>query len=281
MSISRRVFIVGVPRSGTTLLQSFLVSHSRIHTFPETHIFSIILGDTAKKYNIVVPKKIRKYCRLLADLDGDPKDFGFKRFFPLLPASAIRTHFIRFLDQETEKLGKDIWLEKTPAHLRAVDYITRHVPDALFIHIIRDGKDVVTSLFEASNKHPDKWGGPRSIEKSVRRWNKEIQLTRARAGHPGHHILEYEKLVEQTGPELERICSFINIDFEDAMIADRLKNVDSIIQKDESWKENNFHEVGKPESKFDSILTEQQREFINANITDYEEIKNMISEYTA
>jgi hypothetical protein len=62
--------------------------------------------------------------------------------------------FIKILDEITLENGKSSWLEKTPEHLGQINYIERWVQRAKFIHIIRNGDDVVASLYEVAQKYP-------------------------------------------------------------------------------------------------------------------------------
>lgn len=275
-NIEKRVFIVGVPRSGTTLLQSFLASHSRIHSFPETHFFSKIIGAASKKQKVLFIRKIRRYFRLMKALG----DEGIKpKLFPYLfcvRADTVVRDFRQTLDQATMKSGKTIWLEKTPVHIRFVDFIGKHIPEACFLHIIRDGRQVVASLFEASNRYPEKWGGAIPIAGCVHRWNADVMETVRCSGKPKHFIVEYELLVRKPRTVLEGVCRFLNIGFEDALLKDRAKSAARIVNPEEFWKENNFKDIELGRGNFETVFTSEQQAFIVEHLTGYDMVKQMI-----
>lgn len=274
--IEKRLFIVGAPRSGTTLLQSFLASHSRIQSFPETHFFSKIIGNTSRKNNILFPKKIRRYFRLMKALGPEGRKTRFYPYLFCARATTVLRHFRETLDQATLQSGKTIWLEKTPAHLHSVDYIDNHIPDAYFLHIVRDGRQVVASFFEASNRHPEKWGGTNSIEGCVKRWNADIMETVRHSGRPKHFIVEYESLVRNPRTVLEEACRFLDIGFEDALIRDRIKSAAHIVNPEESWKENNFRSISLNGGKFETIFNDEQQAVVIENLIDYATVRQMI-----
>jgi len=68
--------------------------------------------------------------------------------------------FVQIVDAASLKAGRPIWVEKTPDHLFYVKRIQQYIPDAAFIHIIRNGRDTVASLVDAARKFPDVWEGP-------------------------------------------------------------------------------------------------------------------------
>jgi len=76
--------------------------------------------------------------------------------------------FVQIVDAASLKAGRPIWVEKTPDHLFYVKRIQQYIPDAAFIHIIRNGRDTVASLVDAARKFPDVWEGPTSPELAVR-----------------------------------------------------------------------------------------------------------------
>src|SRR5579885_528706 len=145
MTANPPFFIVGCPRSGTTLLATLLDRHSRICVPPETHFFYFerdwelfSKGDPVSDldaYRKINPRindlrfDNEKISRLLGG--GSP---GPKAFFEALMADY------------TERAGKKRWGEKTPDHLLKLDSILGHFPEAKIILITRDGRDVVDSL---------------------------------------------------------------------------------------------------------------------------------------
>ena len=163
-------FIVGVNRSGTTLLRLMLDSHPQMTIPPETHFVPEMIR-LARRENTT-----RK--RLVRAATDHPRwgDFGLEEEVllgrlqevkPLNPADAIRV----FYDLYAEKEGKPRWGDKTPRYMRAMPRIERALPEARFIHLIRDGRDVALSQAERAID-----GEVPSITEVAERWRRRWRL---------------------------------------------------------------------------------------------------------
>ena len=195
------------------------------------------------------------------------------------PAKVAINRVVDFLDNQTLMQHKIIWLEKTPAHLHAIEYIADNIPRAFFVHMIRDGKDVAASLFEATSLYPDEWGGARSIERCVNRWNKDIEVSMQYLGNAAHLMVRYEKLLEEPELELQRLCNFLQISFEETMMTERAKNAKAMIHSQEAWKKKNFSALSKS-NKFERILDSTQQEYVRRPTADYISISERIDRFT-
>lgn len=205
------VFIVGCPRSGTTLLRDLLRSHPRL-TFPyESGVLPVLYrrrGD---------PASDRAARRLAADLLGGagiarwaldlrPADLQHHRSFAAL-AGALFEAWAR-------REGKPRWGDKTPLYATELPTIRRIWPDARVVHIVRDGRDVACSLL----RQP--WG-PASVHTAALMWTRTVAAagTAGRAIGPGaYHELRYEALVSDPEPALRSVCEFLGEDFDPALL---------------------------------------------------------------
>jgi hypothetical protein len=263
-SINSRFFLVGAPRSGTTLLQSFLAAHSRINSFPETHFFIRIAGTDKSliKYKIPFFNNLR-YCRL-------KKKIGLGRCrLKCLKMRCLVKLFVHDLDCLTILKKKQVWIEKTPAHLHCIDLIQNNINNVRFIHIIRNGKDVVASLFKATNDYPLEWGGrKRSVEECVERWNLDVKLSEEYLiDNERHFIIKYEELVNNPEQELTKLFKWMKIDFEFDILDKYSIAASEIIGKDEKWKNNNFdRRIRKVSDTFETVFSLEQKEYINKNL---------------
>ena len=120
--VSGRFFLVGCPRSGTTLLQSLLNAHAEIASFPESNFFNMVskwrspIGIAS-----LTNREKKRITNFLTDIGRPDLD-------DLIPKKALtyRTYidsFIMVLDLLTIEQGAKYWLEKTPAHLYRIDLI--------------------------------------------------------------------------------------------------------------------------------------------------------------
>jgi hypothetical protein len=119
--------------------------------------------------------------------------------------------------------GKTRWVEKTPSHAMDIDFLHALFPEALYLHIVRDGRDVACSTYNGRAK----WGrivdvdGPLEItrENALERWARwEMLISEARDGlNLPMHTLRYEDLVERPESALRQALEFIGEKYVDGM----------------------------------------------------------------
>jgi hypothetical protein len=207
-------FVVGVPRSGTTALRLMLDAHSRLAIPPETGFVARFarrpwwwpssLGRRRFVYLLTSAPQWRDF-----HLDAGALASAVESIQPFTPADGLRAFYRLY----AARFGKTRWGDKTPLYGPAADAIARLLPEARFIHIIRDGRDVALSLRPL-------WFAPtRDLCALGRYWAQLIEDTR-RAGARTPHFLElrYEDLMADPEPELRRVCAFIDLDFDPAML---------------------------------------------------------------
>ena len=122
----------------------------------------------------------------------------------------------RLLRAYAESQGKPRWGDKTPAYMLAVQRIGRTLPEARFIHLIRDGRDVALSQSaRAINEQPPP-------AEQAARWVKRIRKSREQAETlKGARYVEarYEDLVRDPEPVLRRICEFVDLPWDDGVLS--------------------------------------------------------------
>jgi hypothetical protein len=209
-------FIVGSPRSGTTLLRFLLDAHPQLAIPPETGFFlsvKLFRPDAAVSAN--------EFYQAITSFPPDApawNDFHIpaaefqRRLGELLPFDE-RNGIRLFYRMYAERLGKPRWGDKTPLYCRHLLDIQQHLEEAHFIHLIRDGRDVALSLRE-------QWFSPgRDISVQAGYWRENV-LTAHEQGTQCSHYLEihFEELILQTKETLHKICEFIELDFHPDML---------------------------------------------------------------
>lgn len=204
-------FIVGVERSGTTLLRMMLDSHPDIAIPYETFfIRKIVQGAwpelTRDQFFEIVTG--HPSWRNLA-LPNDVLMQGLEALKVFSVSEAIRTFYRLYAARN----GKKRWGDKTPFYLDCMTEIRDLLPEAHFIHIIRDGRDTALSFRGL-------WFGPGSdIEDAARHWVKKITDARAQSLHLPHYLeVQYEKLVREPSFVLEKISTCLQIDYNPEML---------------------------------------------------------------
>lgn len=206
------IFIVGVPRSGTTLLRVLLDSHSRILALPETPWISGAYGG---------PLSLRQ---LLLDLTEGP--YGAARNVAGIARADILAAGASFLEQLFEPAlkarGKSVLAFKTPSDIPHLEFITALLPQARYIHITRDGRDVAMSQLAKKGSFFLELRGYRRLSYAnvFRRW---VEWEgKARAVLYGGDLkvihLRYEDLMADPEREMRRVTAFLNLPFEPGML---------------------------------------------------------------
>jgi hypothetical protein len=117
--------------------------------------------------------------------------------------------------------GKHRWGDKTPMYMQHLGMLERLFPDALYLHLIRDGRDAAIS-FLAMPKGivTETWAHPRSAAGFACQWRTEVEAARGLGRRVGRRYLElrYEQLVAEPEPEVRRICEFAGLPFEPGML---------------------------------------------------------------
>jgi hypothetical protein len=184
--LERPAFILSSVRSGSTLLRVLLDSHSQLHAPHELHIRHL----TVRLRN----KPVRK---AMAELG-----LGRKRLQFLL--------WDRLLHRELTRHGKRYLVNKTPSDVFIANAIKECWPDARFVYLLRHPAAIAASRARARPQDSE----ARNLA-AVRRYTDALE--KARAKHPGH-VIRYESLTEDPRGELEKLCAFLDVPFEESML---------------------------------------------------------------
>ncbi|CAN5818312.1 hypothetical protein BH23ACT12_BH23ACT12_18400 [soil metagenome] len=116
----------------------------------------------------------------------------------------IAEFFDSFQHDYAARRGRKRWADKTPRYALSLDYINRLFPNCLIVHVIRDGRDVVTS-------HLSRWGYWSAL-KAIQKWQQYIRTAR-RTGRAlpenRYHELRYEELVADTEGSMRALLGFV------------------------------------------------------------------------
>ena len=202
-------FIVGSPRSGTTLLRLMLDSHPALAIPPETSFFV-----RSGSWLVDGP---HDFVTSLAEADTWP-DFCLDKDVLLaalraIPVFNLPDAYRAFYATYAGRFSKPRYGEKTPANVFHMEQIERLLPEAHFIHVIRDGRDVALSLRE-------QWFSPgKDMATQAQFWANYVRAAQASAGRVRNYLeVKFEDLILNCEAALSRICGFIEVDFVAAML---------------------------------------------------------------
>jgi hypothetical protein len=202
-------FIVGVGRSGTTLLRLMLDAHPKLAIPGETHfLHQLAKLDGVTRAQFVEIVTTSETWENFA-LDAQDFEAALDRMEVFSLADAIRTFYRLYADRH----GKPRWGDKTGFYLRSMTAIQRLLPEAHFIHVIRDGRDNALS-------RRGLWFGPGDDYAALAQlWVDGIEAARAQAGALAHYSeVRFETLVTDPKATLERICAGLDLSFDPAML---------------------------------------------------------------
>ncbi len=119
--------------------------------------------------------------------------------------AALLTQFIDGVLAAVHSLdpGASIIVEKSPSHSRHTDLIASYLPDAAFVHIVRDGRDVVASLQSAARGWGSHWASS-SVKKSAQLWKDTVEGARRAASTDRYTEVRYEDLRSGDPQPLQR-----------------------------------------------------------------------------
>jgi hypothetical protein len=238
MGAQRPIFVLGCPRSGTTLLQLMLHSHPRIAIPPETRFLLSVyesrnsFGDLREEENrralaraITGPRSTLFYDlgldagEIVAEIAAGPPTLG----------SALGTVFRAY----ARRFGKPRWGDKRPGYYQYIPALLRLFPSAQIVHLVRDGRDCVASLKSMP------WFG-HGTDVAIATWLEAVASCRraARRLPPGtFYELRYERLVADPAGQLAALCEFLGEEYDPAM-AQPHKMADVAVPARASWHAN-------------------------------------------
>lgn len=208
--------IVGSPRSGTTLLRLMLDSHPGMAIPPETGFLTI-----GRDLAFVEKDPRRHFAQSLIDFPPDApgwSDFQipgeeFAAKIAALEPFTVADGFRCFYRLYAERFGKARWGDKTPLYLLSMPMIEDLLPEAHFIHIVRDGRDCAASL-------RSRFFSPgHAIAVQAEYWRTNVLTGRNEGAKRKRYIeVRYEDLLRNPGDVLASVCEFVELPFHARML---------------------------------------------------------------
>ena len=226
------VFIVGCQRSGTTVLQRVVNAHPRVAVVNQSgwipDFFQAGTGLTAEGF--VTPLLVRRLMKQKQFRKGLRKvGLGREHLKELLAGDepvSYAAYVSRLFDLFGGVQGKDLVGDKTPRYVRCIPALHALWPEARFVHIIRDGRDVGLSTISKRKRTPAQEGafvtwGEHPVVTAALKWEWNVRLGREAGRSLGpalYYELRYEALVARPAEECARLCDFLGIAYDDATL---------------------------------------------------------------
>jgi len=265
-------FIIGSGRSGNTLLRSILSGSPNISIPPESYR----LPFSIKKFHIynnrdwpeIVAAVLEEFksCKefytwdinletvqsRLENIDESKRTLS--NIFDELYCTYSEKH-----NPESQK-----WGDKTPMNTLYLDWIKSAFPQSKFVHIIRDGRDVVSSYLKME-RYP-------TISEAAKRWSSSVSLAQIFGSKIGNNYMEirYEDLVEDPEKEINEVCSFLDIHYHSEML-EQTSQVDKLGDTDKPHHSNlskpiSTESIGKWKDHFSSGEQEKLTKLLHKHL---------------
>lgn len=228
-------FIFGSPRSGTSLLSRMMDSHEHLVVPQESLLFKMFssflkyYGDLSLIDNQKTLLEDMLKTRVIGYWSPQPK-------YEDVLALIVKPGFGGVVEALIRSTAPDkqlrLWGEKSPGHVFYWSQIIAAFPNAKIVHIIRDGRDVASSLLNARM-------GPKTYYAAGKLWVDYIQQMDRVKGEcaPENYVeIHYEALLSEPEKNLKEICKTLGIDYSDSML--RFFENDSLCATDARNREN-------------------------------------------
>ena len=222
-------FFVGRGRSGTTLLLALFDSHPEMAVAYESH-FTVGMALRRRRYERRSGFDRARFIEDLIAWDGferwrmtrDEVTAALAATLPQALPEAVRSVYTAY----ARGVGKSRYGEKSPGFVMHISLLAEMFPEARFVRMIRDGRDVTLSYRDLE------WG-PRDVEESAYYWKRFVAQGRAAGrslGNERYREVRYEALVDDPERHIKSLCEFLDLDFEKGMLS-YFERADSVLGK--------------------------------------------------
>lgn len=220
---------VGCGRSGTTLIRSMFNAHPQIAIPPEAY-FPLRArpawfgegGDLDPARVVDTLEAEKWYDRM--HLEPGVFAASVAATAPQTYPDVLRALYRCYADAQ----GKPRYGNKTPKHVYSMPELDALFPEARFVHIIRDGRDVALSYL-------DQRFGPSDIPTAARVWSSRVAMGRASGqalGPQRYAEVRYEDVLDDPEREMRRLCTFLSLDYDAAMLSYHKKRDRPALRRD-------------------------------------------------
>jgi hypothetical protein len=288
----KRAYLLGCPRSGTTLAQSMIAAHPDVLTFAEVAFLAYMvrlepLRLDSHKLSLRTPafNIARRLSLAIGITDPRPARRKFEKLLKVLDRTDLEglkpdnfygiqgnvQAYLRVLETVAEQQQKKLWLDKSPEYVFCIPAIEKLISGAKFVHIVRNGPDTIASLYDAAKKYSQKKFGfykYLDLDLCIKRWNDSVAVSHKYVDRPNHKIIRYESLVASPEVLLEELCQFLEIEFAPEILDKRAAVAGEMVHRHtlNNWHGRVTQPISKPEQKFDHIFDEKQQQYIRARL---------------
>ena len=219
------VFILGSPRSGTTLFTLMLKQQPQIAIPYESHFIVPVVkkwgGVTANDFPSVRQEILEEIFSSAYVRDWHPEIS--RQQVDLQKCNNLSTLIDAVFMAYATNSSKQRWGDKTPGYLTHADTLYHLFPHSKFVHLVRDGRDASLSLLKTHFR-------PDNFLSAIEHWQRNVTIARkmlAMLDSDQQMEIRYEDLVESPQSTLAAVCDFLDLEFQPDMLENFGENVES------------------------------------------------------
>jgi hypothetical protein len=212
------LLVLGVRRSGTTLLRVMLDRNSELAVPDESYFVPQLADRHHGRIDVAAFVDDLRRLPTLREWDVPVEEVQTR----LRPSMTVGEAIAAVYETYAARRGKTRWGDKTPMYMQRLRMLERLFPHALFVHLVRDGRDAAVSfLAMPAGIVTETWAHPRTAADFACQWRTEVTAARKlgrRVGTRRYLELRYEHLVAEPERELRRLCEFAGLAYEPGML---------------------------------------------------------------
>src|SRR3954467_5975754 len=256
------VFVVGFPRSGTTLTQSLIGAHPRIAAPPEMHFFSRVVLHRRYWGDLTDDTEVRRVVAAALDTPRLEKcGFVVDRIVERVEQRTLGGILDAIMTDFAVREGKQRWCEKTP--LQSARHIWAELPNAQVVHVIRDPRESLASGYELT-------GGfdPPLSARSWRKFTLGNMHDGIGRGARQYLRIRYEDLAREPHAVLTQGFAFLGEDFAPEILTDPERRRSVLTATVVPWQAKVLEPIRAPESNWRKKMNPRQRARVTAIVGD-------------
>ena len=233
------IILLASERSGTNLLRALVSSHSAVASPPPCSIVDVLADYAFRYFPPSRPPHLRELAQdaiTLTKSHLNPWDIDLtpQAIIERMGQASFWELFKVINELYAEKAGRTYWFSKEPGLFRHIYEIKMHMPNARFVYMARDGRDVAASMIK---------GGIQEfhIYNAAHHWASDQRYCLGAFADPmlrnSIHFMKYEDLIENQESEMRRLMSFVGLGFEPSQLEFyKRKSVIDHAEKSRFWK---------------------------------------------
>jgi hypothetical protein len=247
-------------------VQELLGMHASVFTCRETHFFHRARRDGQRKHLDhlgMSPHQVQEAYNFICTHIELLGQYDPSQVRSLHDAALF---FDGLMTSEARLRGKSVWVEKSTENRMYIPWIKREIPTAHFVHVLRDGRDVVASLVDAGTRYPERWKRYADLRFAIASYNEALVDSMLYCGRADHIFVQYEHILEDSEQVCRKLYAALDLEVKSAR-ASLTELHRQVVRSDESWKNDHKGEIENTRLvKFNQVFSDQQKKLVSSRV---------------